>query len=188
MTRAKPQLTVPESPLFATTDRSEVRREAAQREAERAAHAAELAKMEDDVRERSERLAARHYVAQRRALTVPESPALLTKMRGEVHAERFEALVLEEEARAEQLEAESRAPLRRVDNNQPGAARAQAEAGTDDSGIAGTVDKDARRRSDGCGELLKNKKQQKKKNQNFENVDTVAEAVDFCLFLFLRER
>jgi hypothetical protein len=149
MTRAKQALTVPESPLFATTDRSEMRREAQREASERAAHAAELAKMEEDVRERSERLAARHYVAQRRALTVPESPALLTKMRGEVHAERFEALVLEEEARAEQLEAESRAPLRRVDNTKPGGAHcAQAEAGADDSGVARFVDKDARH-SDG---------------------------------------
>lgn len=72
------------------------------------------------VQHRHERAAARRYVAERRALTVPESPydtstschtrvfslthghsALLTKARGEIHAERFEALVQEEERAAE---------------------------------------------------------------------------------------
>jgi hypothetical protein len=116
--RIKQPLTVPESPMFATGDRSDMRREQQRAAAERADHDAELARVERDVRERRERLAARHYVAQRRALTVPESPALFTKMRGEVHDERFQALVREEEARADELEAEARMPLRRIDSQQ----------------------------------------------------------------------
>jgi hypothetical protein len=122
--RIKQPLTVPESPMFATGDRSDMRREQQRAAAERADHDAELARVERDVRERRERLAARHYVAQRRALTVPESPALFTKMRGEVHDERFQALVREEEARADELEAESRMPLRRIDSQNANNSRA----------------------------------------------------------------
>jgi hypothetical protein len=101
--------------MLTTRERGEVRRE--QRAMQEQA-AMEAAHVVDDAQRRTERAAARHYVAQRRALTgsrtppphprhacltsrasiVPESPALRTKMRGEIHAAHFDALVAEEEA------------------------------------------------------------------------------------------
>jgi hypothetical protein len=83
---------VPESPQLATKERSEKRREIGA-----AAAAAAAAEQAGDIAEQRhyERVAARHYVEQRRAITI--SPTLLTKARGLIHAERFQQLVDEEE-------------------------------------------------------------------------------------------
>lgn len=49
-----------------------------------------------------------------RARQVPESPALMTKARGAIHAERFAALVAEEEAAAEASHAATAADEQRA--------------------------------------------------------------------------
>jgi hypothetical protein len=89
----KPQLTIPESPGLLTDERGEVRREQIM--------AREQAELEREERERIEQqeAAARalahsthHTHPQRRELTVPESPAFLTRDRANARRELFDSI------------------------------------------------------------------------------------------------